>query len=155
MSGSENWNPLRSNYSSADLDLVHQTRSANYSITIMFNVACENRRFAGRNVCDPVTEIPYRWRKICPESGHKRWAFSRTNTILYQNRRGARRNGCFRRLCSMCVNNLLQPCAVAFHTTQDSFFVATRKGIRYSVHMAWVLTWLDIGISIKTIISPC
>ena len=98
MSGSENWNPLRSNYSSADLDLVHQARSANYSITIMFNVACENRRFAGRNVCDSVTEIPYRWRKICPESGHKRWAFSRTNTILYQNRRGARRNGCFRRL---------------------------------------------------------
>ena len=46
-------------------------------------IACENRcfssliatgvRFAKRNVCDSVTEIPYWWCKICPESGHKRW----------------------------------------------------------------------------------
>ena len=26
-------------------------------------------RFARRNVCDSATEIPYWWRKICPESG--------------------------------------------------------------------------------------
>ena len=30
-------------------------------------------RFARRNVCDSATEIPYWWRKICPESGRKRW----------------------------------------------------------------------------------
>ena len=30
-------------------------------------------RFARRNVCDSATEIPYWWRKICPESGQKRW----------------------------------------------------------------------------------
>ena len=46
-------------------------------------IACENRhfssliatgvRFAKRNVCDSVTEIPYWWCKIYPESGHKRW----------------------------------------------------------------------------------
>ena len=28
-------------------------------------------RFARRNVCDSSTEIPYWWRKICPESGQK------------------------------------------------------------------------------------
>ena len=28
-------------------------------------------RFARRNVCDSATEIPYWWRKICPESGQK------------------------------------------------------------------------------------
>ena len=30
-------------------------------------------RFARRIVCDSATEIPYWWRKIYPESGHKRW----------------------------------------------------------------------------------
>ena len=30
-------------------------------------------RFAWRNICDSMTEIPYWWRKICPESGQKRW----------------------------------------------------------------------------------
>ena len=30
-------------------------------------------RFAERNVCDSATEIPHLWRKICPESGQKRW----------------------------------------------------------------------------------
>ena len=30
-------------------------------------------RFARRNVCDSVTEIPYWWFKICPESGQKPW----------------------------------------------------------------------------------
>ena len=30
-------------------------------------------RFARRIVCDSATEIPYWWRKISPESGHKRW----------------------------------------------------------------------------------
>ena len=30
-------------------------------------------RFARMKVCDSATEIPYRWRKICPESGQKRW----------------------------------------------------------------------------------
>ena len=30
-------------------------------------------RLARRNVCDSATEIPYWWRKICPESGQKPW----------------------------------------------------------------------------------
>ena len=30
-------------------------------------------RLARMNVCDSATEIPYWWRKICPESGQKRW----------------------------------------------------------------------------------
>ena len=34
-------------------------------------------RFARRNVCNSATEIPYRWRKICPESGHKRCMIGR------------------------------------------------------------------------------
>ena len=28
---------------------------------------------SGINVCDSATEIPYWWREIGPESGHKRW----------------------------------------------------------------------------------
>ena len=47
------------------------------------NVACENSHFsllfaaggsfATNNVCDSATDIPYWWRKICPEAGQKRW----------------------------------------------------------------------------------
>ena len=39
-------------------------------------------RFARRNVCDSATEIPYWWRKICPESGHKRWLDDRVVTLF-------------------------------------------------------------------------
>ena len=34
---------------------------------------CDWGRFARRNVCDSAAEIPYWWRKICPESGQKHW----------------------------------------------------------------------------------
>ena len=50
---------------------------------IWFWITCESMRFsftlrrwgsfARRNVCDSATKIPYWWRKICPESGQKRW----------------------------------------------------------------------------------
>ena len=56
------------------------------------NIACENRRlallttaggrFARRNVCDSATEIPYWWRKICAESGQKRWLVDRVVTLF-------------------------------------------------------------------------
>ena len=39
-------------------------------------------RFAGRNVCDSATEIPYWWRKICPESGQKRWLVDGVVTLF-------------------------------------------------------------------------
>ena len=39
-------------------------------------------RFARRNVCDSATEIPYWWRKICPESGQKRWLVDRVVTLF-------------------------------------------------------------------------
>ena len=39
-------------------------------------------RFAQRNVCDSATEIPYWWRKICPESGQKRWLVDRVVTLF-------------------------------------------------------------------------
>ena len=48
---------------------------------IHINIACERQtfllahrhegRFARRNLCDSTTEIPYWWRKICPESSQK------------------------------------------------------------------------------------
>ena len=40
------------------------------------------RRFARRNICDSVTEIPYWWRKICPQSGQKRWLVDGVVTLL-------------------------------------------------------------------------
>ena len=70
-------------------------------------------RFARRNVCDSATKIPYWWRKICPESGQKRWLVEKIILHNYTRitpekkmflrakrpqRRRARRNGCFRRL---------------------------------------------------------
>ena len=78
-------------------------------------------RFDRRNVCDSTTEIPYWWRKICPESGQKRWlvdgvvtlyrisvAESRTFLrVKRPQRRRARRNGCFRRLISDLIKNLI------------------------------------------------
>ena len=39
-------------------------------------------RFAWRNVCDSVTEIPYWWRKICPKSGQKRWLVDGVVTLF-------------------------------------------------------------------------
>ena len=39
-------------------------------------------RFAQRNVWDSATEIPYWWRKICPESGQKRWLVNRVVTLF-------------------------------------------------------------------------
>ena len=39
-------------------------------------------RFSRRNVCDLAREIPYWWRKICPESGHKRWLDDRVVTLF-------------------------------------------------------------------------
>ena len=39
-------------------------------------------RFAQRNVCDSATEIPYWWRKICPESGQKRWLVNGVVTLF-------------------------------------------------------------------------
>ena len=55
-------------------------------------IAFENRRFssliaaggrfARRNVCDSATEIPYWWRKICPESGQKRWLVDGVVTLF-------------------------------------------------------------------------
>ena len=39
-------------------------------------------RFARRNVCDSVTEIPYWWCKICPESGQKCWLVDRVVTLF-------------------------------------------------------------------------
>ena len=39
-------------------------------------------RFARRNVCDSATEIPYWWRKICPESGQKRWLVEGVVTLF-------------------------------------------------------------------------
>ena len=39
-------------------------------------------RFARRNVCDSATEIPYWWRKICPESGQKRWLVDGVITLF-------------------------------------------------------------------------
>ena len=39
-------------------------------------------RFARRNVCDSATEIPYWWRKICPESGQKRWLVDGVVTLF-------------------------------------------------------------------------
>ena len=40
-------------------------------------------RFARRNVCDSATEIPYWWRKICPESGQKRWLVDGVVTLFW------------------------------------------------------------------------
>ena len=34
-----------------------------------------------RNICDSSTEIPYWWRKICPESGQKRWLVNGVATV--------------------------------------------------------------------------
>ena len=39
-------------------------------------------RFARRNVCDSATKIPYWWRKICPESGQKRWLVDGVVTLF-------------------------------------------------------------------------
>ena len=39
-------------------------------------------RFSRRNVCDSATEIPYWWRKICPESGQKRWLVDGVVTLF-------------------------------------------------------------------------
>ena len=39
-------------------------------------------RFARNNVCDSATEIPYRWRKICAESGQKRWLVDGVVTLF-------------------------------------------------------------------------
>ena len=38
--------------------------------------------FARRNVCDSAAEIPYWWRKICPESGQKRWLVDGVVTLF-------------------------------------------------------------------------
>ena len=40
-------------------------------------------RFARRNVCDSATEIPYWWRKICPESGRKPGLVDGVVTLFY------------------------------------------------------------------------
>ena len=39
-------------------------------------------RFTRSNVCNSATEIPYRWCKICPESGQKRWLVDRVVTLF-------------------------------------------------------------------------
>ena len=39
-------------------------------------------RFARRKVYDSTTEIPYWWRKICPESGQKRWLVDGVVTLF-------------------------------------------------------------------------
>ena len=39
-------------------------------------------RFARRNVCDSAKEISYWWRKICPESGQKRWMVDGVVTLF-------------------------------------------------------------------------
>ena len=39
-------------------------------------------RFVWRNVCDSATEISYWWRKICPESGQKRWLVDGVVTLF-------------------------------------------------------------------------
>ena len=38
--------------------------------------------FTRKNVCDLVTEIPYWWRKICPESGQKELIGRRSSYIV-------------------------------------------------------------------------
>ena len=40
-------------------------------------------RFTRRNVYDSATEIPYWWRKICLESGRKRWLDVRDVILFY------------------------------------------------------------------------
>ena len=40
-------------------------------------------RFARRNVCDWATEIPYWWRKICPESGQELWLVDIVVILFY------------------------------------------------------------------------
>ena len=39
-------------------------------------------RLARRNVCDSATEIPYWWRKICPECGQKHWLVDGVVTLV-------------------------------------------------------------------------
>ena len=39
-------------------------------------------RFTWRNVCDSATEIPYWWRKICPESSQKHWLVDGVVTLF-------------------------------------------------------------------------
>ena len=40
-------------------------------------------RFARRKVCDSAAEIPFWWRKICPESGQKPWLVYGVVTLFY------------------------------------------------------------------------
>ena len=42
-------------------------------------------RFARSNVSDSATEIPCWWRKICPESGQKRWLVVTLFQLLFTN----------------------------------------------------------------------
>jgi len=55
-------------------------------IVSKFSIACENIRFsslfAAGDVCNTATEIPYWWRKICPESGKKRWLVDGVVTLF-------------------------------------------------------------------------
>ena len=83
-------------------------------------------RFARRNVCDSATEILYWWRKICPESGQKRWLVDGVVTLKRLRRRRERRNGCFRRLAWL----------LAF-TTSIAWLVSRLVGLFYT---PWIIT---------------
>ena len=64
-----------------------------------WELACENSHFSSllivgcfvrRKVCNSVTEILYWWRKVCLESGQKRWLVNRVVTffqLLFMNDR--------------------------------------------------------------------
>ena len=54
-------------------------KSATSSPEVPFVMRWKDRGLWERDwkVCDSATEIPYWWRKICPESGQKRWLVDR------------------------------------------------------------------------------
>ena len=62
----------------------HAAKDQKYSLRRhLFLLALRRRgRFTRRNVSDSATEIPYWWRKICPESGQKRWLLDGVVTLF-------------------------------------------------------------------------
>ena len=97
--GKMSWNKSTFSLESSVIKVLRKFSSkALFSVCLYFSwlhvrIACKMRRFslliaaggrfARRNVCDSATEIPYWWRKISPESGHKPWLDNRVVTLFW------------------------------------------------------------------------
>ena len=97
--GKMSWNKSTFSLESSVIKVSRKFSSkALFSVCLYFSwlhvrIACKMRRFslliaaggrfARRNVCDSATEIPYWWRKISPESAHKRWLDNRVVTLFW------------------------------------------------------------------------